>query len=245
MSNSLVSNPTKDMKKPANPKKGPIHCIFFFGTNNYGWIDEANIKHYQEHKETCIKLCKNSGFKEACEAIEEFIAKGEIFEDGLDPDSLFDKLKEDSISTIEKKTPKIKPKKLKTYITLQETPKIKRDSSGGSSERRPAKKQRTDSNASSNNRLGSLSPALNHSTPLRKSGSLLDRPANIARPVTPPLDVETLSQTLKNKNIHASSLKFGFLGLGIMGSGIVKNLLNSGHKVIVWNRTQEKNECYF
>jgi hypothetical protein len=67
---------------------------------------------------------------------------------------------------------------------LQETPKIKRDSSGGSSERRPAKKQRTDSNASSNNRLGSLSPALNHSTPLRKSGSLLDRPANIARPVS-------------------------------------------------------------
>lgn len=37
-----------------------------------------------------------------------------------------------------------------------------------------------------------------------------------------------------------STLKFGFLGLGIMGSGIVKNLINSGHSVIVWNRTQEK-----
>jgi len=57
---------------------------------------------------------------------------------------------------------------------------------------------------------------------------------------TPPLDVERVSQTLKEKNVQPSTLKFGFLGLGIMGSGMVKNLLNSGHKVIVWNRTSEK-----
>ena len=30
------------------------------------------------------------------------------------------------------------------------------------------------------------------------------------------------------------------LFLGIMGSGMVKNLLNSGHNVTVWNRTTEK-----
>lgn len=65
---------------------------------------------------------------------------------------------------------------------MQETPKNKRESTG--SEKRSAKKQRTDSNASSNNRLGSLSPALNHSTPMRKTGSLLDRPANISTPVS-------------------------------------------------------------
>jgi phosphoglycerate dehydrogenase-like enzyme len=57
---------------------------------------------------------------------------------------------------------------------------------------------------------------------------------------TPPLDVERVTQTLKEKNVQPSTLKFGFLGLGIMGSGMVKNLLNSGHKVIVWNRTTEK-----
>ncbi|KDR09657.1 Putative oxidoreductase GLYR1-like protein, partial [Zootermopsis nevadensis] len=54
------------------------------------------------------------------------------------------------------------------------------------------------------------------------------------------LDVESVSQTLKQKNILPSPLKFGFLGLGIMGSGIVKNLLNSGHSVIVWNRSPDK-----
>ncbi|XP_063987731.1 cytokine-like nuclear factor N-PAC [Diachasmimorpha longicaudata] len=228
-----VSNPSKDLKKPSHSKKSPIYCIFFFGTNNYGWIEESNMKSYREHKETCMKLNKSAAFKDAIEAIEEFIAKGQVFEDGLDPDSLFDRLKEESI-VVEKKTPKItKPRK--------ETPKAKRMDT--SVERRPAKKPRRESSASNSNRMGSPSPTLNHSSPSppRKSTStLLDRPANIARPVTPPLDVETLSQTLKEKNILPSNLKFGFLGLGIMGSGIVKNLINSGHSVIVWNRTQEK-----
>ena len=32
----------------------------------------------------------------------------------------------------------------------------------------------------------------------------------------------------------------GIIFMGIMGSGIVKNLLNSGHTVTVWNRTVEK-----
>lgn len=52
--------------------------------------------------------------------------------------------------------------------------------------------------------------------------------------------MHTVSETLKSKNINPSPLRFGFLGLGIMGGGIVKNLLNSGHKVCVWNRTLEK-----
>ena len=42
------------------------------------------------------------------------------------------------------------------------------------------------------------------------------------------------------KRADLKKLDFGFLGLGIMGSGIVKNLLNSGHTVTVWNRTVEK-----
>ncbi|XP_046747700.1 putative oxidoreductase GLYR1 homolog [Diprion similis] len=228
-----VSIPSKDLKKPANAKKSAVQCIFFFGTNNYAWIEEANIKPYHEYKETLIKSNKSGAFKDAVEAIEEFIAKGEVFEDGLDPDSLFDRLKEDSAIVVEKKTPKIKLRK--------ETPKNRRSESSGGDGRRSAKKQRRESSTSNSNRVGSVSPGLNHASPPRKSAStLLDRPANIARPVTPPLDVETLSQTLKEKNILPSTLKFGFLGLGIMGSGIVKNLINSGHTVIVWNRTQEK-----
>ncbi len=35
-------------------------------------------------------------------------------------------------------------------------------------------------------------------------------------------------------------MELGFIGLGKMGSGMVKQLLKKGHKVIVWNRTIEK-----
>ncbi|XP_071559981.1 cytokine-like nuclear factor N-PAC [Temnothorax nylanderi] len=229
-----VSVPSKDLKKPANTKKGPVQCIFFFGTNNYAWIEESNIKPYQEYKDTLVKSSKSGAFKDAVEAIEEFIAKGEVFEDGLDPDSLFDRLKEEPVPEKKSVVKTPKPRKEATTKTT------KRLSDSGTGDRRPAKKQRRESSTSNSNRVGSVSPTMNHSTPARKTGSLLNRPANIARPITPPLDVETMSQTLKEKNILPSNLKFGFLGLGIMGSGIVKNLINSGHSVIVWNRTQEK-----
>lgn len=49
-----------------------------------------------------------------------------------------------------------------------------------------------------------------------------------------------ISQSQKLQNIIASEKTFGFLGVGIMGSGIVKNLLNSGHKVVIWNRDPSK-----
>lgn len=34
--------------------------------------------------------------------------------------------------------------------------------------------------------------------------------------------------------------KISFIGLGIMGSGMVGNLIKAGHEVTVWNRSQEK-----
>lgn len=50
----------------------------------------------------------------------------------------------------------------------------------------------------------------------------------------------SLEETLPPKNIIATPMKIGFLGLGIMGSGMVDNLLKSGHEVTVWNRTTSK-----
>lgn len=37
--------------------------------------------------------------------------------------------------------------------------------------------------------------------------------------------------------------KIGFIGLGIMGSGMVGNLVGAGHDVVVWNRTRAKAEA--
>lgn len=68
---------------------------------------------------------------------------------------------------------------------------------------------------------------------------LLDRPI-IPRPEPQPVDMSTRSQTLAEREIVPSNLTFGFLGLGIMGSAIVKDLLCTGHKIVVWNRTLSK-----
>lgn len=78
----------------------------------------------------------------------------------------------------------------------------------------------------------------------RAARALIDRPQILAKPESMELDVTSISDTLKSKNIKASTSKFGFIGLGIMGSGIVKNLINSGHQVGVYNRTQEKTKKF-
>lgn len=72
------------------------------------------------------------------------------------------------------------------------------------------------------------------------ASQLLNRPATVTKPDVEEIDMSSVSETLKKKNIEPSDLKFGFLGLGIMGSGIVKNLINSGHQVTIWNRTATK-----
>ena len=42
------------------------------------------------------------------------------------------------------------------------------------------------------------------------------------------------------KSVIPTPMRIGFLGLGIMGQGMVMNLLRSGHEVTVWNRTTLK-----
>lgn len=39
------------------------------------------------------------------------------------------------------------------------------------------------------------------------------------------------------------SSPIGFIGIGIMGSGMAANLVRSGHNVVVWNRTRSKAEA--
>lgn len=34
--------------------------------------------------------------------------------------------------------------------------------------------------------------------------------------------------------------KFGFIGLGEMGSAIVKTILDAGHDVVIWDKSEEK-----
>ena len=43
-----VCMPPSDIKRPAIKKQ--MHCVNFFGTNDFAWIEENNMKDYEQYK---------------------------------------------------------------------------------------------------------------------------------------------------------------------------------------------------
>ncbi|XP_058818010.1 cytokine-like nuclear factor N-PAC isoform X2 [Topomyia yanbarensis] len=273
-----ISQPPAELRRIAVKKNIPVRCIFFFGSNNYAWIEETQIKPYQEFKDKLLSSCKSAGFKEAVQQIEEYISNPEKFqalfsseqENRPDPDVEFNKLREtpdesasdEAVSVNNTTTPAglemgddaipttpVTGKKSAAKKKVASTTKAR---SIGSKAKAVAAAIDVDNvNIPSPKRKRKLlndsadAPSLDLETfsPVRRNvpvSHLLNRPVTVARPATPEIDMSSVSNALQSRNIQASSLKFGFLGLGIMGCGIVKNLLNSGHSVVVWNRTATK-----
>ncbi|XP_051905638.1 cytokine-like nuclear factor N-PAC isoform X3 [Hippocampus zosterae] len=56
--------------------------------------------------------------------------------------------------------------------------------------------------------------------------------------------IQAADSTAINGSVTPTDKRIGFLGLGLMGSGIVSNLLKMGHVVTVWNRTAEKCDLF-
>ncbi|XP_046894081.1 putative oxidoreductase GLYR1 isoform X6 [Hypomesus transpacificus] len=56
--------------------------------------------------------------------------------------------------------------------------------------------------------------------------------------------IQAADSTAINGSIIPTDKRIGFLGLGLMGSGVVSNLLKMGHVVTVWNRTAEKCDLF-
>lgn len=259
--------PPPELGQKPKKAKGPVRCIFFFGTCNYAWIEENNIKNYLEFKDQLIKSSKTAAFKEAVQKIEEYISDPVKYRCNAEPatiqeevnndtaESVFDKLLEGEANDEENNrgetiaaavaaavAPKSAKKKNEKLEKLAKTREIQSNNSskGDIDVLPPAKRSR--------HTLGERNYDGDHdlsfsSSPRRNDAvnQLLNRPqVLVQRPDPPEINMQTVSETLKSKNINPSPLRFGFLGLGIMGGGIVKNLLNSGHKVAVWNRTLEK-----
>lgn len=238
-----IDMPTDSMKRPAVKKE--IHCVFFFGTHDYAWILDGDLKPYREFKDMLNKKKASASFKKAVTEMEEFLLTGKTCKDLPNPEDAEKDAEFDALVSGEK--PKKTPAKSKKRSINQDSDEG--NSNGTSSAKKPKgsakKKVRNDSSADNhtdNDRDGSP-PPMNHSTNKISASSavsnFLNRPT-VECPASPGMDISSSSQALKDKAIEPSTLNFGFLGLGIMGSGIVKNLLNSGHKVTVWNRTAEK-----
>ncbi|CAI5682399.1 unnamed protein product [Oreochromis niloticus] len=66
----------------------------------------------------------------------------------------------------------------------------------------------------------------------------------IIEEVTGSTSIQAADSTAINGSITPTDKRIGFLGLGLMGSGIVSNLLKMGHIVTVWNRTAEKCDLF-
>ncbi|XP_017570977.1 putative oxidoreductase GLYR1 isoform X3 [Pygocentrus nattereri] len=85
-------------------------------------------------------------------------------------------------------------------------------------------------------------------------GGSSDKPASSMEPISKRLkiieedtgstSIQAADSTAVNGSITPTDKRIGFLGLGLMGSGIVSNLLKMGHVVTVWNRTAEKCDLF-
>lgn len=246
-------------------KKNKILTEFF----SSGWIEQLNCKPYLDFKDELIKSCKTATFKEAVAEIEAAINDPNNIVESPEEnnasnasDDDFDKLRDNDeiietsspvavvaspppkkISSVKKKT----PKQIKSITKSSE---VVPPSVGGRSAVFPIlnKRKRKLSGDRVSVNLGSKSLSnysTNHEVSSPKRNYLLDRPvAQHIEAKIAAIDVTTVTPTLKNKKIVPSTKKFGFLGLGIMGGGIVKNLLNSGHIVYVWNRTKARCEIF-
>ncbi|XP_055307239.1 cytokine-like nuclear factor N-PAC [Sitodiplosis mosellana] len=101
-----ICYPPPELGQKPKKAKGPVRCIFFFGTCNYAWIEENNIKNYLEYKDQLIKSSKTAAFKEAVQKIEEYISDPVKYRCNAEPtatheeqnndasESVFDKLLE-------------------------------------------------------------------------------------------------------------------------------------------------------
>ncbi|KAJ6649852.1 putative oxidoreductase GLYR1 like [Pseudolycoriella hygida] len=273
------------------PKGQPAKWIFFFGSKNYSWIEDNNLKPYLEHRDSIVKTIKSNPLKEAVKRMDEYLSDPEKYKENADTpfepedddtDTAFNKLRESDESS-EPETPKAQASKIaikklsSKKKSVRSSPPLKfrfqkkvngRENSvrtvvmvfgfdldpellasetkskakrlianNGEFDDTPSKRARPSPKDES--KIDSTSEFEPYVPSQRRNPAelLLNRPQVIGEP---PQISMNISQSQKLQNIVASAKTFGFLGVGIMGSGIVKNLLNSGHKVIIWNRDPSK-----
>lgn len=227
--------------KCARKLKNP-YCVFFFGTNNYGWVGEDSIKPYEDFREQYSKSAKTLGFKNAIAKIEEKIAnaKGKPLEPLLNLSGVSDT--SSMTPELDKSDSLFKSKKSNSATPIQ------RDYS-----RTPFKKEKRSFENSVDKKSVAEEPSsdkkrakVSHQTTPKKVVNSTPKPEKLFKESTPEpvspvqervTELKSINKSVKSK---ASVLKFGFIGLGKMGQSILRHLLNAGHDITIWNRTPSK-----
>ncbi|XP_002738027.1 uncharacterized protein LOC100367134 [Saccoglossus kowalevskii] len=231
-----VVRPMKNVKKPTGKK--PVHFIFFFGTQDYAWVKDDNLKPYVEYKEKLSKAAKGIRFQRAIEAIEDVISnmssdRSRALDRQRPPpegqeDDIFPKArsKKDYSRFLGK------PKGEVTKTTLPPQNPISNKTSYASKRTSEAISSRRSSESSGSTGLATKRSRtqVNHVTPLSSSP---------AAAVPSSKEIVSEPKVVKDR-ISPTIARVGFIGLGTMGHGMATSLINSGHTLTVWNRTDDK-----
>uniref|UniRef100_A0A7M4F789 Cytokine-like nuclear factor N-PAC n=1 Tax=Crocodylus porosus TaxID=8502 RepID=A0A7M4F789_CROPO len=224
-----IVNPPKDLKKPRGKK-----CFFvkFFGTEDHAWIKVEQLKPYHLHKEEMIKINKGKRFQQAVDAVEEFLRKAK----GKDQSAGEEKRKKrvSSVSSDRGSKSPLKRAQDQSPRKRGRPPKDEKDLTIPESS--TVKKVMTGTVAGFKWPPSVGEPAVCYQAITKK--------LKVCEEETGSTSIQAADSTAVNGSITPTDKKIGFLGLGLMGSGIVSNLLKMGHTVTVWNRTAEKCDLF-
>uniref|UniRef100_A0A8C5L6J1 Cytokine-like nuclear factor N-PAC n=1 Tax=Jaculus jaculus TaxID=51337 RepID=A0A8C5L6J1_JACJA len=242
-----IVNPPKDLKKPRGKK-----CFFvkFFGTEDHAWIKVEQLKPYHAHKEEMIKINKGKRFQQAVDAVEEFLRRTKGKDQASSHTSADDKNRRNSSE--ERSRPNSGDEKRK--ISLSEG-KVKKNM--GEGKKRVSSGSAERSSKCSLKRAQEQSPRKRGRPPKDEKDLTIPESSTVKGIMAGPMAAfkwQPTASEVRNSpagsTIHdirtstSFSFRIGFLGLGLMGSGIVSNLLKMGHTVTVWNRTAEKCDLF-
>uniref|UniRef100_UPI00398F120C cytokine-like nuclear factor N-PAC isoform X2 n=1 Tax=Pristiophorus japonicus TaxID=55135 RepID=UPI00398F120C len=210
-----IVNPPKDLKKPRGKK-----CFFvkFFGTEDHAWIKVDQLKSYQLHKEEMVKITKGKRFQQAVDAVEEFI-----------------KSKVSVLTSLDDKNRHISSEDKRQNSSTAEISEHNTRKRG-----RPPKEEKDAFPEPSTVKRLITGPVAEYKWKSGSCSAIIQKLKTTAEEEAESTSIQAADSTATNGTVTPTDKRIGFLGLGLMGSGIVANLLKMGHTVTVWNRTGEK-----
>ncbi|XP_056662094.1 cytokine-like nuclear factor N-PAC isoform X3 [Monodelphis domestica] len=231
-----IVNPPKDLKKPRGKK-----CFFvkFFGTEDHAWIKVEQLKPYHPHKEEMIKINKGKRFQQAVDAVEEFLKKAKSKDQSSHSE---EKNRRNSSEERSKQNSGDEKRKAGLSegkdLTIPESSTVKGMVAGTMAGFKWQPSPVKDGDPHFHHFLLSQTekPAVCYQAITKK--------LKVCEEETGSTSIQAADSTAVNGSITPTDKKIGFLGLGLMGSGIVSNLLKMGHTVTVWNRTAEKCDLF-
>ncbi|GFR32795.1 putative oxidoreductase GLYR1 homolog [Trichonephila clavata] len=240
-------------KKPSASKKGQ-HYVYFFGTKNFAWISDEKIVPHSEEMLNKVPKKKSASYSKAiCEIIEISTPLPTSVKEDSVQDELtnhFSAVQTQSTTTHLQK----RGRKRKRKISCTKTNKKRNWAEGASDlELSPMEKTACMSSDTELSELEKMFRGIPNVELIEESvyengdsPPYLYEPTVAVQeyselPLVPSVDFSRPpNPTMIKRNIDLFPGKIGFIGLGMMGQRIVKNMLDSGHNVSVWNRTPEK-----